>query len=167
MAAFRLCSCSSTLVSLERGLEGRLADLRCRETLFWISVLNKVPTPLSRSTMSSSNPCNCSASQTTLFFWKDLETSDHLLELGIASCFDSRCSVDSRIDTAISLASAISLITLHPSISELLRLLGCTCVALNLGLKSRVLSSFESQSHPLDSGLELHKALLHGVAEVE
>ncbi|WVZ95363.1 hypothetical protein U9M48_041136 [Paspalum notatum var. saurae] len=28
MAAFRLCSCSSTLASLERGLEGKLVDLR-------------------------------------------------------------------------------------------------------------------------------------------
>ncbi|OEL12859.1 hypothetical protein BAE44_0026121, partial [Dichanthelium oligosanthes] len=47
-----------------------------------------------------------------------LETSDHLPELGIAICFDSRCNVDSRIDTAISLASATSLINLHPSMSE-------------------------------------------------
>ena len=28
MAAFRLCSCSSTSVSLEQGLEGMLTDLR-------------------------------------------------------------------------------------------------------------------------------------------
>uniref|UniRef100_A0A0A8Y1P2 Uncharacterized protein n=1 Tax=Arundo donax TaxID=35708 RepID=A0A0A8Y1P2_ARUDO len=33
MVAFRLCSCSSTLASLERGLDGTLADLRWQAML--------------------------------------------------------------------------------------------------------------------------------------
>ena len=50
-----------------------------RETLLWIIILNKVSTPLSRSTMSNSNSCNCSTSYTALLFWNALETRDHLL----------------------------------------------------------------------------------------
>ncbi|WVZ95360.1 hypothetical protein U9M48_041136 [Paspalum notatum var. saurae] len=187
-----LWSCSSTSVSLERGLEGTLADLRCineqdmqwqqmkscavptlvatcqwrqqltslfmpaasscgitgnlkkihmlqsvmlrefrRETLLWINVLNKASTPLSRSTMSNSNPCNCSSSHTTLLLWNVLETRDHLLELGTTICFVKRCDDASNMEMTISLASENSLMTLQFSWSAamafLLIFLNCFC----------------------------------------
>ncbi|WVZ91741.1 LOW QUALITY PROTEIN: hypothetical protein U9M48_037871 [Paspalum notatum var. saurae] len=146
-----------------------------RETLLWISVLNKAATPLSTSAMSNSNTCNCSSLHSVFFFWNALDTSNHLLALGIAICFERRCDVDSSIDTTISLASANNVTTLHPSMPEvalLLIFLYCFCAflakrALNLGLKSRIISSLENQLHPLDGGLELSKGLLHDVAEVQ
>ena len=52
-------------------------------------------------------------------------------------------------------------------LEQLLCLLGRAHVALNLGMGSRAISSFQSQLYLLDTGLELNKALLHSAAEVE
>jgi len=52
-------------------------------------------------------------------------------------------------------------------LEQLLRLLDQACIALNLGVGSRIVSSFQSQLYLLDTGLELNKALLHSAAEVE
>ncbi|WVZ91738.1 hypothetical protein U9M48_037869 [Paspalum notatum var. saurae] len=117
-----------------------------RETLLWINFLNKVSTPLSRSIMTNSISSNCS-SQTTLLFWNALETRDHFLELEMAICFERRLLVD--------------------LLELLLCLLGQADVRLHLGLKSRVLPSFAYHLHLLDDGLELGKALLHVVTDIE
>ncbi|WVZ95358.1 hypothetical protein U9M48_041136 [Paspalum notatum var. saurae] len=88
-------------------------------------------TPLSRSTMSNSNPCNCSSSHTTLLLWNVLETRDHLLELGTTICFVKRCDDASSMEMTISLASDNSLMTLQFSCSAamgfLLIFLNCFC----------------------------------------
>ncbi|WVZ65917.1 hypothetical protein U9M48_015205 [Paspalum notatum var. saurae] len=215
MVALRLCSCSSMLISSERRLEGKLADLRMeamaatraaafscfllkwwsreneeklnsngvyqamvsrvrtfrRETLLWISILNKVSTLPSKWEMPSSISCNCS-SHTTLLFWNVLEMRDHLLELGIAICFNKSCDEDSSIKTAVSLASDIILIKLHCGLRvDLLELFPCllrhTHIGLDLGLNSCIISFLESQLHFQDAFLELGEALLHVAAKVK
>lgn len=113
----------------------KLRALR-RETLFWINLLYRSSTPLSRSSILHSNARNCSSSHRTLLFCNVLETRDHL---GISICFNKMQDVDSR--------------------SEM------TDVCLDLA--SCVLSSLENQQELLDSHLQLHQGLLHGVAEVE
>ncbi|KAG2549909.1 hypothetical protein PVAP13_9KG272591 [Panicum virgatum] len=91
-----------------------------RETLLWINALNEASTPLSKSTMSNSNSCNCSSSHATLFFWNALDTRDHLLAHGVAN------------SQSPSTGAAI-LTTLHASMSEatlLLIFLNCFCAFL-------------------------------------
>uniref|UniRef100_K3YXW2 Uncharacterized protein n=1 Tax=Setaria italica TaxID=4555 RepID=K3YXW2_SETIT len=105
-----------------------------RETLLWINFLNKVSTPLSRSTITNSISCKCSSSHVTLLLWKVLDKRDHLLELGVTICFDRRYGKDSSMEIPISLASANCLTTLQLSWSTvvgfLLIFLNCLCMFL-------------------------------------
>ncbi|KAF2920847.1 hypothetical protein DAI22_08g242800 [Oryza sativa Japonica Group] len=84
--------------------------------------------------MFDSNTCNCSSWQKSALFLNVLETRDHLLELGIASCLERRWNEVSSIKIAISLASANSLTTLQLSRSTeedfLLIFLNCFCAFL-------------------------------------
>ena len=100
-----------------------------RDTLLWISILNKVSTPLSSSTMSNSNSFSCS-SHTTLLLWNVLEMRDHLLELGMTLWVDKSCDDDSSIEVAISLASDNILINLHScsAAADFLLILNNFCV---------------------------------------
>ncbi|PUZ74106.1 hypothetical protein GQ55_1G038700 [Panicum hallii var. hallii] len=85
-------------------------------TLLWINLLNRSPAPSSRSLMLHSNTCNCSSLQTTeVLFWNAFKTID---DLGIAICLVRSCTVDSRRDVVISLASLNSLRILQSSLSE-------------------------------------------------
>jgi hypothetical protein len=52
MAAFRLCSCSSTWISLERGLEGTLADLR------WHTILGMKLLEVEEKERANASCCN-------------------------------------------------------------------------------------------------------------
>uniref|UniRef100_A0A8I6YCT2 Uncharacterized protein n=1 Tax=Hordeum vulgare subsp. vulgare TaxID=112509 RepID=A0A8I6YCT2_HORVV len=107
----------------------KLRTLR-RETLFWINLLYRSSTPLSRSSILHSNARNCSSSHTTLLFCDVLGTRDHL---GISICLDKTEDVDSSSEMAISLASAISITTLESFLSEavfLLIFLNCFCAFL-------------------------------------
>uniref|UniRef100_A0A453RR29 Uncharacterized protein n=1 Tax=Aegilops tauschii subsp. strangulata TaxID=200361 RepID=A0A453RR29_AEGTS len=107
----------------------KLRALR-RETLFWINLLYRSSTPLSRSSILHSNARNCSSSHRTLLFCNVLETRDHL---GISICFNKMQDVDSRSEMVISLASAISITTLESFLSEvvfLLIFLNCFCAFL-------------------------------------
>nr|TKW11747.1 hypothetical protein SEVIR_6G253100v2 [Setaria viridis] len=84
-----------------------------RVTLLWINLLNRCPAPSSRSLMLHSNTCNCSSLQTTeVFFWNAFKTMD---DLGIAICLARSCTVDSRREVVISLASLNSLRILQSS----------------------------------------------------
>ncbi|KAG2580579.1 hypothetical protein PVAP13_6NG357300 [Panicum virgatum] len=84
--------------------------------------------------MTNSICCSCSSSHVNLLLWKVLETMDHLLELGVAICFDRRCVKDPSMEIAISLASANCLTTLQLSRSTevgfLLIFLNCFCAFL-------------------------------------
>lgn len=77
-----------------------------RETLLWINLRNRCPTPFSRSPILQPRSCNCSSQTITFFLWNVLETSDCL---GTSICFDKRCTVDSSRETVISLALVNSL----------------------------------------------------------
>ncbi|WVZ91739.1 hypothetical protein U9M48_037869 [Paspalum notatum var. saurae] len=89
----------------------------------------------------------------------------------MAICFNRRYDEDSSMEIAISLASVNCLTTLQLLLADLiellLHLLGQADVGLDLGLKSRVMSSFDHHLHLLDAGLELGKALLDAVTEIE
>uniref|UniRef100_A0A8R7V2V2 Uncharacterized protein n=1 Tax=Triticum urartu TaxID=4572 RepID=A0A8R7V2V2_TRIUA len=101
-----------------------------RETLFWINLLYRSSTPLSRSPILCSNACNCSSWYTTLVLWNVLEARDHL---GISTCFEKIDDVDSSSEMVISLASASSITTLQSFLSEavfLLIFLNCFCAFL-------------------------------------
>jgi len=50
--AFKLCSCSSTLISLERGLEGTLADLR------WHAILGMKLLEVEEKERANASCCN-------------------------------------------------------------------------------------------------------------
>uniref|UniRef100_A0A8R7R2N9 Uncharacterized protein n=1 Tax=Triticum urartu TaxID=4572 RepID=A0A8R7R2N9_TRIUA len=85
----------------------KLRALR-RKTLFWIKLLYRSSTPLSRSSILHSNARNCSSLHTTLLFCNVLETRDHL---GISICFDKMQDMDSRSempDVRLELASSSS-----------------------------------------------------------
>ncbi|PNT62562.1 hypothetical protein BRADI_4g05074v3 [Brachypodium distachyon] len=61
--------------------------------LVLIDVLKRSCTPLSRSTMSDSNTCNCSSwhLHTNFFFWNALKTRDHpVAQLGITLSASTR-----------------------------------------------------------------------------
>uniref|UniRef100_K3YZV3 Uncharacterized protein n=1 Tax=Setaria italica TaxID=4555 RepID=K3YZV3_SETIT len=89
-----------------------------RVTLLWINLLNRSPAPSSRSLMLHSNTCNCSSLQTTeVFFWNAFRTIE---DLGIAICLARSCTVDSRREVVISLASLNSLRILQSSLSEVI-----------------------------------------------
>jgi hypothetical protein len=55
--AFRLCSCSSTLESLERGLEGALTDLRW-QAIFGIDALKLPGSTREKENRSKASCCN-------------------------------------------------------------------------------------------------------------
>uniref|UniRef100_A0A8R7R369 Uncharacterized protein n=1 Tax=Triticum urartu TaxID=4572 RepID=A0A8R7R369_TRIUA len=121
----------------------KLRALR-RKTLFWIKLLYRSSTPLSRSSILHSNARNCSSLHTTLLFCNVLETRDHL---GISICFDKMQDMDSRSEMVISLASAISITILESFLSEavfLLIFLNCFCAF----LASRMYA-LNWQVHPL------------------
>ncbi|WVZ65913.1 hypothetical protein U9M48_015202, partial [Paspalum notatum var. saurae] len=84
-------------------------------TLFRINLLYRSSAPSSRSLILHSNTFNCSSLQTTeTFFWNALKTID---DLGVAICFARSCTVDSRREVVISLASLKSLMILQSSLS--------------------------------------------------
>ncbi|KQJ99305.1 hypothetical protein BRADI_3g42461v3 [Brachypodium distachyon] len=119
------------VVDLEGTRAPGIYELRTfrRETLFWINLLYRSSTPLSRSPIRHSSARNRSSSHTTLLFWDVVDTRNHL---GISICFDKRPDVDSSSETVTSLASASSITTLL-SLSEtvfLLIFLNCFCAFL-------------------------------------
>ncbi|KQJ86384.1 hypothetical protein BRADI_4g05062v3 [Brachypodium distachyon] len=91
-----------------------------RETQIWISLLNKVSTPLSRS------HANC-------FFWNILKIRGHLVQAGFTICLN-RSEDDSSTDTEASLSSVYSMTTLQLCWSAeshvLIIFLNCCCALL-------------------------------------
>lgn len=114
--------------------------------------------------MSSSNSCNCS-SQTTIFLWNVLETSDHLVEIGIVIFFDRRCDEDFSIAAVTSLVPCSFLDPLQWIFADFLELFLCILakadLGLELGLYNCMISSLERRF------LELREAVLHSVAEIK
>lgn len=99
-----------------------------------INLLNKVSTPLSRSMMPNSSTYSCSSLHVTLFFWNAFDTRAHLLEFGVAICFDGSSIEDPIVVTAASLASVNNLTALQLSRSAgedfLVLFLSCFCALL-------------------------------------
>jgi len=91
-------------IARDRGSIYKLWALR-RKTLPWIYFLNKVSTPLSRSTMANVISCSCSSMQTTPLL-KCLGDKGSFAGTWTAICFDRRYDKDSSVAIAISLSSA-------------------------------------------------------------
>jgi len=123
-----------------------------RKTLPWIYFLNKVSTPLSRSTMANVISCSCSSMQTTPLL-KCLGDKGSFDGTWTAICFDRRYDKDSSVAIAISVFSQlldpVALLISWSTLLELFHhLLGQANIRPGLRLECWIISSLDYQPAP-------------------